>query len=213
MEILWALTAFILGALHALEPGHGKSVMAAFIVGVGASMRDALILGLTVVFSHTFIIFLMGLVSMYLINYINPEQVHDLMSIIGGGILLAVGAWILKSYFFPHEHKIDTTKGVIAIGLSAGMVPCPAALAVLLLGITSGDITSALTYVIIFSLGLAVSITSLSVLLVKSKSFADKYIKSKDMNKLTLISGIVIILIGLYTLSHPVLEYIFGITI
>ncbi len=213
MEILWALTAFILGALHALEPGHGKSVMAAFIVGVGASMRDALILGLTVVFSHTFIIFLMGLVSMYLINYVNPEQVHDLMSIIGGGILLTVGAWILKSYFFPHEHKIDTTKGVIAIGLSAGMVPCPAALAVLLLGITSGDITSALTYVVIFSLGLAVSITSLSVLLVKSKSFADKYIKSKDMNKLTLISGIVIILIGLYTLSHPVLEYLFGITI
>lgn len=213
MELLWTLTAFMLGFMHALEPGHGKSVMAAYILGTGANLRDALLLGLTVVISHTSVVFALGILSIYLVGTLSSEMTHDIMSVIGGGILIAVGIWILKNYFRPHEHKIDTKKGVLAIGLSAGLVPCPAALAVLLFSITSGNLYDGLVYVFIFSLGLALSISLLSTLFVRGKQFIEKYVQSKNINKLPLISGIVIVLIGIYTISHPILEYLFGITI
>ena len=213
MELLWTLTAFILGFMHALEPGHGKSVMAAYILGTGANLRDALLLGLTVVISHTSVVFALGILSIYLVGTLSSEMTHDIMSVIGGGILITVGIWILKNYFRPHEHKIDTKKGVLAIGLSAGLVPCPAALAVLLFSITSGNLYDGLVYVFIFSLGLALSISLLSTLFVRGKQFIEKYVQSKNINKLPLISGIVIVLIGIYTISHPILEYLFDITI
>jgi ABC-type nickel/cobalt efflux system permease component RcnA len=213
MELLWTLTAFMLGFMHALEPGHGKSVMAAYILGTGANLRDALLLGLTVVISHTSVVFALGILSIYLVGTLSSEMTHDIMSVIGGGILITVGIWILKNYFRPHEHKIDTKKGVLAIGLSAGLVPCPAALAVLLFSITSGNLYDGLVYVFIFSLGLALSISLLSTLFVRGKQFIEKYVQSKNINKLPLISGIVIVLIGIYTISHPILEYLFGITI
>ncbi|AEH06859.1 HoxN/HupN/NixA family nickel/cobalt transporter [Methanothermococcus okinawensis] len=208
MELLWILTAFTLGFIHALEPGHGKSVMAAYVLGTEASLKDALLLGLTVVISHTSTVFLLGIFSIYLIESMSSEMTHDIMSVIGGGILITIGFWILKNnYFHPHEHKLNIKKGVLAIGLSAGLVPCPAALAVLLFSISSGNLYDGLIYVFIFSLGLSLSISLLSVLFVKGKQFIEKYIQSKNINKLPLISGIVIMLIGIYTISHPLLEH------
>ncbi len=208
MEILWALTAFTLGFMHALEPGHGKSIMAAYVLGTNANLKDALLLGLTVVLSHTSTIFALGMASIYLIGSMSLEMTHDLMSLIGGTILLIVGIWILKNYMYPHEHNLNTKKGILAIGLSAGFVPCPAALAVLLFSITNGNIYDGLNYVIVFSLGLAFSISLLSALFVRGKLYIDKYVQNKNFNKLPLMSGIIILLIGIYNLSHPLLEYL-----
>ncbi|XRP97734.1 sulfite exporter TauE/SafE family protein [Methanocaldococcus sp. 16A] len=208
VEFLYAITAFILGMLHALEPGHGKSVLAAYILGTKTALKDAILLGITITISHTAVIFLLGILSLYLLTNLNVELVHDMMNILGGIILITVGIWIIKSYLHPHEHKIDAKKGIIAIGLSAGLVPCPAALAVLLLSITLGDLFGGLFYVAIFSIGLALALTTLAVMFVKSKEFIQKYIRSKKISKIPLISGGIIILIGLYTLSHSILHYL-----
>lgn len=59
------------------------------------------------------------------------DTTHDVMSVIGGIILIVVGIWIIRKFYHPyqhHKHHIDTTKGVVAIGLSTGLIPCPAAL-------------------------------------------------------------------------------------
>ncbi len=207
MNLLYAVTAFILGMLHALEPGHGKSVVAAYVLGTKADIKDAILLGATITISHTAVIFLLGVLSLYLLESLNVDLVHDMMSIVGGLILIAVGVWIIRHYFHPHEHKVDTKKGVIALGLSAGLVPCPAALAVLLLSISSGNLIDGLIYVAIFSIGLAISLTGLAVAFVESKELIKKYIGSKKITKLPLISGSVIILIGLYTMFHPIVEH------
>jgi len=76
-----------------------------------------------------------------------------------------------------------------------------------LFSITSGNLYDGLVYVFIFSLGLALSISLLSALFVRGKQFIEKYVQSKDINKLPLISGVIILLIGIYTISHPLLEY------
>ncbi|WP_456419373.1 HoxN/HupN/NixA family nickel/cobalt transporter [Methanocaldococcus infernus] len=210
MELLFTIMAFTLGMLHALEPGHGKSVIAAYVSGTKVNVKDAILLGLTITLSHTFVVFLLGILSIYLLNSINTKAVHDLMSAIGGLILIGVGLWIVRTYFHQHEHKIDTKKGIIVIGLSTGLIPCPAALAVLLLPIVENkiifNILNGLIYLVAFSLGLAISLTALSILFIKSKELVQKYVGSKKVSKLPLISGTIIILIGLYTLGHHVLE-------
>lgn len=110
MELLYAITAFILGMLHALEPGHGKSVVAAYILGTKADLKDAILLGTTITISHTAVIFLLGILSIYLLESLNVDVVHDMMSVVGGLILIAVGIWIIRSYLHPHEHKVDTKR-------------------------------------------------------------------------------------------------------
>lgn len=201
-------SAFLLGALHALEPGHGKSIMAVFVMGTDADLKDALLLGLTIVFSHMIVVVALGIASIYLVEALNVDATHDIMSFIGGAILIGVGIWILRKFYHPHEHAIDTKKGVIAIGLSTGLIPCPAALAVLLFSISNNQVYNGLIYVLVFSAGLAMAITSLSVLFVKGKGFIGSYVSSKSISKLPLVSGSIIVVIGIFTLLHPILEHL-----
>jgi ABC-type uncharacterized transport system, permease component len=209
--LMFVISAFVLGALHALEPGHGKSVMAAFVMGTNAELKDASLLGLTVVFSHVIVVVLLGIASIFLLGALNVNATHELMSVIGGIILVGVGFWILRKYYHPHhhhEHSIDTKKGAVAIGLSTGLVPCPAALAVLLFSIANNQLYNGITYVLIFSAGLAISITLLSVLFVKGKGFIGRYMSNNTINKIPLLTGAIIIAIGLFTLLQPVIVYI-----
>lgn len=211
INLLFLSSAFLLGALHAFEPGHGKSVMAVFVMGTDAGVKDAIILGLTVVFSHVIVVILLGVASIFLLEALNVDATHDIMSLIGGVLLIVVGVWIIRRFYHPHhhhEHHIDTTKGVVAIGLSTGLIPCPAALAVLLFSIGNNQIYSGLTYVLVFSVGLAIAITLLSVLFVKGRRFIQRYLSSETVNKIPLVSGAIIVLIGIITLLHPVVEYI-----
>lgn len=211
MSLMFILSAFILGALHALEPGHGKSVMAAFVMGTDAELKDASLLGLTVVFSHVVVVILLGIASIFLIGALDVNGTHEVMSLIGGIILVGVGLWIVRKYYHPHhnhEHSIDTKKGVVAIGLSTGLIPCPAALAVLLFSIANNQLYSGLVYVLIFSTGLAISITLLSAFFVKGRGFIQSYMGSSAVNKIPLLSGAIIIVIGVFTLLQLVFEYI-----
>ncbi|WP_406656340.1 sulfite exporter TauE/SafE family protein [Methanolobus sp. ZRKC2] len=208
LNILIIASAFLLGALHALEPGHGKSIMAVFVMGTNAGLKDALLLGITIVASHVIVVLGLGVASIYLVEILDVDLTHDIMSVIGGIILIGVGIWILRKFYHPHEHAIDTKKGVFAIGLSTGLIPCPAALAVLLFSISNNQVYNGLIYVLIFSVGLAIAITSLSIAFVKGKGFIEGYMGSKNVSKLPLISGTLIIVIGAFTLLHPLLEYL-----
>ena len=99
---------------------------------------------------------------------------------------------IRNFYHHPHhnhEHNIDTQKGVIAIGLSTGLIPCPAALPVLLFTISNNQIYSGLSYVLVFSAGLAIAMKLLSILFVKGRGFIQRYMSNKSINKIPLISG------------------------
>jgi len=206
-SLLFMISAFGLGALHALEPGHGKSVMVAFVIGTNAKLKDATLLGLTVVFSHMSVVFLLAIASIFLLGALNVSATHDVMSLIGGVILIIVGLWMIRKFYHQHEHEhsIDTKKGVIAIGLSTGLIPCPTALAVLLFSVSNNQIYGGLFYVLVFSAGLAISITLLAVLFVKGRGFIQRYMGNKTINKIPLLSGTIIIIIGLYTLLQPIL--------
>jgi nickel/cobalt transporter (NicO) family protein len=201
-SIIYIASAFGLGALHALEPGHGKSVIAAFVMGTDAKLKDTWLLGLIVVFSHVVVVLLLGVVSIFILGAFDTGTTQNIMGLIGGSLLILVGIWILRRYshHYHHEHGIDTGKGVVAIGLSTGLVPCPAALGVLMFSLANNQTYDGIIYVLIFSAGLAISITLLSMFFVKGKGILQNYMGNKTVNKIPLVSGSIIIIIGIYTM-------------
>jgi nickel/cobalt transporter (NicO) family protein len=87
--------AMFWGSVHALSPGHGKSIVAAYLVGSRGTARHAAFLGLTVTVTHTASIFVLGIVTLYLSSYILPETLYPWLSVVSGLVVVAVGATIL----------------------------------------------------------------------------------------------------------------------
>ena len=89
--LLTLLLAFGLGAMHALAPGHGKTVVAAYLVGSRGTARHALFLGLTTTITHTAGVFALGLVTLFVSRYILPEQLYPWLGVTSGLIVVAIG--------------------------------------------------------------------------------------------------------------------------
>ncbi|MGH3073381.1 MAG: nickel/cobalt transporter [Gaiellales bacterium] len=108
--------AMFWGAVHALSPGHGKSIVAAYLVGSRGTARHAAFLGMTVTVTHTASIFVLGIVTLYLSHYILPETLYPWLSVISGLVVVAMGGSILvrrarrlraASHHHHHEHDHD----------------------------------------------------------------------------------------------------------
>lgn len=92
IALLGLLLAATLGALHALSPGHGKTVVGAYLVGSRGTARHAVFLGLTVTITHTVGVFALGLVTLFASQYVVPEKLFPILSLISGAIVLTIGA-------------------------------------------------------------------------------------------------------------------------
>jgi ABC-type nickel/cobalt efflux system permease component RcnA len=93
--ILFALgVAVVLGAAHALQPGHGKTVVAAYLVGSRGTARHALFLGATVTATHTAGVYALGVVTLFLSQYIVPERLYPILEIVSGLLVVAIGVWL-----------------------------------------------------------------------------------------------------------------------
>jgi nickel/cobalt exporter len=100
-DISWPLMvtliglAFWFGALHALEPGHGKTMVAAYLVGERGTAKHALFLGGMVTFTHTISVFILGLATMFLSRYIMPEKISKVLGIVSGLSIVWIGGMLL----------------------------------------------------------------------------------------------------------------------
>ena len=91
------LLAFMLGAGHALTPGHGKTVVAAYLVGTRGTPKHALFLGLTTTITHTAGVFILGIVTLTLSHYILPEQIFPWLELISGLLVVIIGLGLVHS--------------------------------------------------------------------------------------------------------------------
>ena len=91
-SLLLLAAAFGWGALHALSPGHGKTMVAAYLVGTRGSTRDAIALGATVTVTHTAGVFALGFVALALSAWILPEQLYPWLNLVSGLLVVGVGA-------------------------------------------------------------------------------------------------------------------------
>lgn len=85
------LLAMILGAGHALTPGHGKAIVGAYLVGNRGRAKDAIILGLTTTITHTSSVFALGFVTMLVSNYILPERLFPWLELLSGALVVVIG--------------------------------------------------------------------------------------------------------------------------
>ncbi|KGT91251.1 nickel/cobalt efflux transporter, partial [Enterobacter cancerogenus] len=109
--LLFIPSAILLGALHGLEPGHSKTMMAAFIVAIRGSVRQAVMLGLAATFSHTAVVWLIAMGGMYISRQFTAEAAEPWLQLISGLIIIATAAWMFwrtwseaQAWHQHHDH-------------------------------------------------------------------------------------------------------------
>ncbi|HET7483361.1 MAG TPA: high-affinity nickel-transporter [Actinomycetota bacterium] len=101
------LLAFGAGALHALGPGHGKTVMAAYLVGAEGRARQAVVVGTAVSLMHTTSVVVLGLITLWASNVFAPEAVYPWLALASGAVVLGLGLWLLRARTATrHAHRV-----------------------------------------------------------------------------------------------------------
>jgi nickel/cobalt exporter len=147
---LFVPSAILLGALHGLEPGHSKTMMAAFIVAIRGTVVQAVLLGLAATVSHTAVVWVVALGGMYLWQGVNSESFEPYFQLFSAAVIIGIAAWMLwrtwqdqqrakaaaGDHHHGHDHahghahshgedvrRIDTGHGVIAVEIFEDGVP------------------------------------------------------------------------------------------
>jgi ABC-type nickel/cobalt efflux system permease component RcnA len=210
--VFLVLAAFGWGALHALSPGHGKAMVAAYLVGTRGTARDAVALGVTVTVTHTIGVFALGAVTLVLSAAVLPEDLYPWLNLVAGLLVLVVGGGVLRArlraarahHHYDHDHHHDdhddhpiTRRGLIAMGASAGLLPCPSALVVLLGAIAQHEVVLGLLLIVAFSAGLAASLTIVGLAVVHAGRLTGRLRpSSRLLGALPAMSAVVIVAAG-----------------
>jgi ABC-type nickel/cobalt efflux system permease component RcnA len=179
--------ALFWGAAHALSPGHGKTIVTAYLVGQRGTPRHAAALGLIVTITHTIGVFGLGLVTLGLSQFVVPDRLYPWLNLISGALVVGIGASVLRArwrnrraqaHARGHDHQRDhahnppagpTARSLVAVGVSGGLLPCPSALVVLLAAISLHRIAFGLLLILAFSAGLALTITGIGLVAVLAR--------------------------------------------
>ncbi len=185
------LVAMILGAVHAFGPGHGKAMVAAYLVGSRGTPAQAVILGTTVTVTHTAGVYLLGAVTLVAAQYVLPERLYPILGLASGILVVAIGLGLLRSRVAAlrapthddardhahghvhgdkpgeHRHTVGVgLRGLLALGISGGLLPCPTALVVLLAAVSFHNVALGMVLVAAFSVGLAAVLTGIGLVFV-----------------------------------------------
>jgi len=215
LVILASLAAALFwGAAHALSPGHGKAIVSAYLVGKRGTPRDAALLGGIVTVTHTIGVFTLGLVTLALSQWIVPDRLYPWLNLVAGVAVVGVGLAVLRArvrewlharahrhghhHHHDHDHDHDLSRrGLIAVGISGGILPCPSALVVLLAAISLHRVAFGLLLIVAFSAGLALSITGVGLVAVYAKrAFARASFDGLLIRALPAVSALVILVAG-----------------
>lgn len=230
--------AAVLGGLHALTPGHGKTLVAAYLIGSRGTTGHAVILGAIVTFTHTASVIAIGLLALLASQFIVPNLLVPALEVLSGLLVVILGLRLLRSrwhapvevhhhahdhphdHSHPHEHEHHThalpekvTLGdLLTLGISGGLVPCPEALGVMLIAIGLNRILLGLGMIMAFSFGLAAVLIVMGILLVRSKSLLDRLGGvgggGRWQKWLPLASAMIVTVLGLGIVAKGVLAYL-----
>jgi nickel/cobalt exporter len=206
--------ALIAGAGHALSPGHGKTMVAAYLVGSRGTPQQAVLLGLVTTLTHTISVFALGILALFLSKYILPERLYPFLSLLSGLMVCGVGFWLLDRYLNPapktdHTHHYSanhthdsacpqvTLQSLVALGIAGGLIPCPSALVLLLSAIALHQTSYGLVLVCAFSFGLAIVLVSIGLVIVYAHHWLKQFSWVQPLQPYTpLISAIAVIAVG-----------------
>jgi ABC-type nickel/cobalt efflux system permease component RcnA len=262
------LVAMFWGAVHALSPGHGKAIVAAYLIGTRGTPRHALYLGLIVTVTHTIGVFALGLVTLALSELIVPDDLYPWLNLASAVLVVAVGVTVLRlrvldwvrgarssrghahghsheghddqhehghghdhahdhSHGHDHDHDHDHDhghghahghshshghghshqhvpepgtgwRGLLTVGISGGLLPCPSALVVLLAAISLQRVGYGLVLIVAFSLGLAATISAIGMVAIKARGVFDRRsLQGPVVRALPALSAVLILALGI----------------
>ncbi|HEX7311273.1 MAG TPA: sulfite exporter TauE/SafE family protein [Gaiellaceae bacterium] len=213
--------ALFWGAAHALSPGHGKSIVTAYLVGQRGTPWHAALLGLIVTATHTVGVFTLGFVTLALSQFVVPDHLYPWLNLASGLLVVSIGVSVLaarwrhaRAHSHGHDHHhhhhrgpdqngAPSFRGLFAVGVSGGLLPCPSALVVLLAAISLHRVAFGLLLIVAFSLGLALSITGVGLIAVAAKRiFARASFDGVVLRALPAVSAAVILLAGVVMTIH-----------
>lgn len=239
-----AFLAAGLGAAHALEPGHGKTIVAAYLVGSRGRTGHAVGLGLLVTAAHTAGVYALGAVVLYASKYVVPERIYPWLSIFSGLVIAVLAGYLLlrawtgvaaadvREVGVPHAHwysrRTGTAEGsastyrveaatpdasselsterksvplkqLLLLGITGGIIPCPAALVVLLSAVSLHRVGLGLFLIVAFSLGLATVLIAIGIAMVKARGLLARWKTDSPLMKkwLPMCSAAAMLIAGL----------------
>jgi ABC-type nickel/cobalt efflux system permease component RcnA len=202
------LTAIFLGAVHALSPGHGKALVAAYLVGSRGTIAHAIWLAVIVTLTHIFSVVLVGVVALIAAQYVVPEYYMPFISLASGLIIVGIGVWLIikrirgravtAEHDHLHPHRDVSWKMLLTFGVTGGIVPCPSAMVVMLTAIAIGRIGFGLALIVFFSLGLTIALLIVGIIAIKASTFLDRFARTQALTRwLPLASAFVITVLGM----------------
>jgi ABC-type nickel/cobalt efflux system permease component RcnA len=215
--------SFLFGALHALSPGHGKTMVAAYLVGTRGTAKHAVFLGLVVTLTHTIGVFALGLVTFVAAQYIVPERLYPVLSGLSGLGILTIGLGMLwtrldtlrrahaddderETFFQTEENEAPpadaheqplSLRTLLVLGITGGILPCPSALVVMLSAIYLHRIAFGMTMIVAFSLGLAAVLTLIGILVVRARGWLERLpLTGALTTRLPILSATIVTVLG-----------------
>jgi nickel/cobalt exporter len=201
--------ALFWGAAHALSPGHGKTIVTAYLVGSRGTPLHAALLGLIVTVTHTIGVFALGLVTLSLSQFVVPDRLYPWLNLVSGLLVVGIGASVLRARWRHGRHRHDhhhhqhgeegtSFRSLLAVGVSGGLLPCPSALVVLLAAISLHRVAFGLLLILAFSAGLALTITGIGLAAVLARTaFRRLSFEGRLVRLLPAASALVILAAGL----------------
>ena len=152
----------LFGAAHALTPGHSKAVLATYLAGSEARIARGLLVSLTLSFTHVTIAVLIAVLSLPLVSIaLGSVGRAPLLEDISRGLLGLIGAWMLwraLSHGRHHKHEGE------AVGVMAGLIPCPLTLFVMTFAISRGVPVAGIMFAVTMMIGVALTLSCVAVL-------------------------------------------------
>ena len=205
--LLAVAVAVALGALHAATPGHGKTIMAAYLVGTRRSVRDAATLGLTVALAHTAGVLTLSVIVLGGATVFPAERIYPLLSAISALVVVVLGLGMLRRelvHRVAHHHAHDHTHGaapgtssLLALGLAGGLVPSASALVLLLGAVAAHQPELGVLLVLGFGVGMAATLVGAGVALVAAGRFLVRVPAARLMRLVPLATALAVLSVGL----------------
>tara|TARA_Y100000748_G_scaffold203256_1_gene170259 strand:+ start:783 stop:1457 length:675 start_codon:yes stop_codon:yes gene_type:complete len=221
-DSLTITSIFLLGCLHALEPGHGKTFLLAYTVGGRLDLRKIMLLTASLIFSHFIVLSIIAIIFNLIMAEIASTILHDFSRWLAPGIVITFGAYILIKAIYKtrhthaddcgHEHgrfNNSTIENPITVGILTGMLPCASSLAVVMMTGMTPSLISIIRFVTIYVLGIALILFLIVITFNYTKNIILKKLDQIKFNfNQEIISGCLILIVGVVYLGYNWVDHI-----
>ena len=231
--VLSLLLSIAFGAVHALSPGHGKMLMAAYLVGAGGRARQAIVVGGAVAVMHTASVLGLGVLILSLERTFSPDRIYPWLGLVSGLVAIALGAVLLverlgvwgsarRADAREHHHgegvdhghahgpgghaPLLSRSGLTALAVAGGLLPSPTAVLVLLSAVSFGRVAFGLSLIAGFSLGLASALIGLGLVTLRARDVVSNRMSSNLGRLLPVLSAAVVGVVGVVLTVRGVVQ-------